>query len=166
MKIKIFVMLILASLRVSAHPMKLSVCDISYDQGVLKMHYKLFQDDFIAYADASASQKFDFEHMNEQTTKYILEYLNKHTDIVIHKQKVRCVLKSYSKDQTLVHIWLEAKNISLEKENTVLLKNTILFDKFPEQINMYYIDFLGDKNPVSARLGKDFPQDSWLVKYK
>ncbi len=104
--------------------------------------------------------------MNKPTNQFIIDYLNKHTSLKINGKAVTFTLKSYSKDATLVHIWLECKNVKLQKENSFEIKNTILFEQFPEQINMYYIDLLGDKNPVSCRTGKDFPSDTWAVPFR
>jgi len=149
-----------------AHPVKLSVCDVTYQDGKIKMHYKLFQDDFIAFANIATNKKLDFENKNKDATAFIISYLNKHTSFKINGKSVTFKLKSNSKDATLVHIYLECKYNELQKENKIEIKNTILFDQFPEQINMYYIDLLGDKNPVSCRTGKDFPNDVWTVPFR
>ncbi len=147
-----------------AHPIKLSVCDVFYKSNCLTMHYKFFQDDFVAYA--KSKQNVDFELKNKPTDQFIVDYLNKHTSIKINNKAIAFTLKSYSIDATLVHIWVECKNVKLQKDNKFDIRNTVLFDQFPDQINMYYIDLLGDKNPVSCRTGKDFPADTWIVPYK
>lgn len=163
--IKIFsVLFLFVGFYAFAHPIKLSVCDVEYQNDCITMHYKLYQDDFIAFAKTQAN--VDFDKMNKATNQFVIDYLNKHTSFKINGQAATLTLKSYSKDATLVHIWLECKKVKLQKENKIEIKNTILFEQFPEQINMYYIDLLGDKNYVSCRLGKMFTTNTWYVPFK
>lgn len=128
------------------------------------MHYKLFQDDFMALANSIG--KVDFEKRNNPTSQLLIDYLTKQTNIKINGKELTIKELTYSKDATLVHIWLSFENVKLQKDNKIEIRNSILFEQYTEQINMYYIDLLGDKNPVSCRLGKDFPSDTWIVPYK
>jgi len=158
---------ILLALILSAHPLKMSICGISYQNETLKLHYKFFQDDFQAALEIYSHSKLNFSKVNKPTSKVLNAYLNAHTEMTVNGMEMKFDLKNYQLDEnSMINVMMETQIKGLKAKNTFQLKNTILFDQFPEQINMYMIDLLGDKNPVSARLGKKFPTDTWVVLYK
>lgn len=157
----------LFALMLATHPLKMSMCGISYQNETLKLHYKFFQDDFQVALETYSHRQLNFSKPNKPTSNVLSTYLEANTEMVVNGVKVEFDLKNYLLDENaMVNVMMEGKIKGLKARNTFQLKNTILFDKFPEQINMYMIDLLGDKNPVSARLGKKFPMDTWVVSYK
>lgn len=118
------------------HDFKLSVCEIvwSPDQEHFEVKFYIFHDDL----REAIYGKPDYPKLDPTD---ISTYLLKRFEISLSAQPVKLEFSSFREKNDQVLHQFNSPKIRLTPNSKILVKNTLLLEKFRDQINMVYVIF-------------------------
>lgn len=144
------------------HPVHLSVTNVEYNTSKHEflIRVRLFVDDFQKILNIKYGQKCDFRKGRSQLNdKYLKKYLSEHLDFVINGKSVNYSaihIKDYQvKDITLwVDLWFKYR----PEVKTMQIKNTLMFDLYPDQRNLLIFTYKGEQK--AYQFGRANPKEN------
>lgn len=139
--ISTFVILILWTALAEAHPLHLSITNITYENGKLKVSMKTFRDDWeVAYFHYH-SQEIDFSLEENRKIPWFEGYLNERFYLSEHKG---AETEKWNIDTIKIEdeaMQIEMSGVFREKPNSLYIYNALLTDIFPDQSNLVIFEF-------------------------
>lgn len=152
-----YIMSLIFSLNgILAHDFHISVCEIEYDQGSesLEMTHRIFLDDLEATlvtwsGDPSVDvyNPKDEKKLKELIGKYLLEKFA----VKVNGSNEKMVFIGSESEDDIMYCYIELPKV--KKLQSIHILNTILMDKFEDQINMVHI-YRGEET-TSTKFSKD-----------
>ena len=124
-----------------AHPLHLSITNITYENGKLKISMKTFRDDWeIAYFHYH-SKVIDFTDNAQREIPWFEEYLNNRFKLSVNKDDPGLILMidTVMLDEDALTIEMECAILS--KPNSLYIYNALLTDIYPDQTNLVIFGF-------------------------
>jgi len=120
----------------SAHPLHLSITNITYENGKLNIRIKSFRDDWEVGYFHYHSKPIDFSDPVQREIPWLIEYLNKSFMISTGKETARipCEIDSVFTEEQSMTIVMHATLPS--SPNSLYIYNTLLTDIYPDQTNL------------------------------
>lgn len=142
------------------HPFKISVTEAVYDESdsTIVVNSKIFIDDFeVALQEFARNKSFRLsEYSNSGNLRELISrYLNDRLELTTNK-KINLKLLNIRFDDLV--IWCEQRSSGVEPFSKIEVKNTILFDTFETQQNLFKIKKTGFKEKgirLNYRKSKD-----------
>ncbi|MDQ0106162.1 hypothetical protein SAMN05660909_01331 [Chitinophaga terrae (ex Kim and Jung 2007)] len=123
------------------HPFYVSVTEIAHDAGKqeLQVTCRIFTDDLENTLRAQFKTPVDITNPanRKKVDEYIAAYLSQHLVITLDGKTVSLHYLGYKIEEDAVWSFLEAEKIPVPK--TVQVKNDLLYEKHPTQINMIHV---------------------------
>ncbi len=139
--ISISTLLFLSMTFAEAHPLHLSITNITYENGMLKIKMKTFRDDWeIAYFHYHGAE-IDFMVEENRKDPWLSKYLEDHFSFAFEKGDIPAVVSIDTilmSDETM-HI--EMRAALKGNPNSLYIYNAILTDIFPDQTNLVIFEF-------------------------
>jgi hypothetical protein len=138
------------------HDFHISVCEIEYDQEskALEITHRIFLDDLeqtlISWSGNSSIDVYnpkDSNELKELIGKYILEKFS----VKVNDNKEEMVFIGSEAEDDIMYCYVELPKVN--KFESIHILNTVLMDKFDDQINMVHI-YRGDKT-TSTKFSKE-----------
>ena len=124
-----------------AHPLHLSITNITYENGKLLISMKTFRDDWeIAYFHYH-SKPIDFSDPNQRAKPWFEEYLNNRFKISLNEGDINFLLELdtiFLDEDTMV---IEMQCTLPAKPNSLYIYNALLTDIYPDQTNLVIFGF-------------------------
>ena len=124
-----------------AHPLHLSITNITYENGKLKISMKTFRDDWeVAYFHYH-SKPIDFKDPANRELPWVEDYLNKRFRISTSESEPGLKLEMDG-----IHMEEDAMTIEMHsdlpyKPNSLYIYNALLTDIYPDQTNLVIFGF-------------------------
>jgi hypothetical protein len=145
------------------HPFYLSVTEIRHhaSKKELEVSCRIFADDFEKTLKSQYKTTFDIIHPTnrKQVDTLIKDYLSKHLIITINDKVAPLSYLGYKIEEDAAWCFLEVANIPTAQK--VQIKNDILYEAHPNQINMIHV--VVNDTRQSTKL--DNPQSDALFKF-
>ena len=135
------ILLILLPAGALAHPLHLSVTNITYENGKLKISMKTFRDDWETAYFHYHSKVIDLSDRSQQESPWFEEYLNKRFKLSVNEKDPALVIQIDTvmlKEDALL---IEMKCAIPSKPNSLYIYNALLTDIFPDQTNLVIFGF-------------------------
>ena len=124
-----------------AHPLHLSITNITYENGKLKISMKTFRDDWeVAYFHYH-SKLIDFTNPGQREIQWFDDYLNDRFKLSHHKggPGLSIVIDTVMLDEDTMII--EMQSTIPAKPNSLYIYNALLTDIYPDQTNLVIFGF-------------------------
>jgi hypothetical protein len=135
-RIVLLIMVLLLPLESRAHPLHLSITNITYENGKLNIRIKSFRDDWEVGYFHFHSEPIDFKDPVNLEVPWFRDYLNKSFWIATGEELPPLPMEIDS-------VYVEDDALSIEMHanvpsspNSLYLYNTLLTDIFPDQTNL------------------------------
>jgi hypothetical protein len=137
----IIVILLLWSASVAAHPLHLSITNITYENGKLKVSMKTFVDDWETAYFHFHSKVIEFSDADQLEIPWFSDYLDQHFKISLEKGAERYLMAIdtivIDDDSMTIEMIAELH----ENPNSLYIYNSLLTDIFPDQTNLVIFGF-------------------------
>lgn len=132
-----------------AHPLKMSVASLSYDDSnkTYLLDLRIFLDDFLVVSGELPADANPYGKMLSTPSKSeIRDYLAKHLIIYFNDQRIELKVEKIKTEDLTIQILLEIKNaIPPEAITQIRVEDTIFVDVFFNQRNIIHISLPGKK---------------------
>jgi hypothetical protein len=151
-----------------AHPLKMSYTAIKYlpEEKKLSVTFRIFQDDFeVGLKNNYGYTANILETGNSRKTlDYIYHYLDQQFDFKINGQELFYEFIRM-KPEAQLGLVLEYQVTGFEpgEIRSIEVRNTILVDQFPQQVNMFFVHFPGQIK-TTEKFDRDEVIETWEVK--
>ncbi|RFS21210.1 hypothetical protein DVR12_17530 [Chitinophaga silvatica] len=129
------------------HPFYVSVTEIAHDASKqeLQVSCRIFTDDLENTLKAQFKTNFDITKPanRKQVDDYIATYLSQHLVITLDGKPVKLHYLGYKVEEDAVWSFLEAEKVPVPKN--IQVKNSLLYEKHPTQINMIHVMVNGER---------------------
>ena len=137
-----------------AHPLHLSITNITYENGKLKISMKTFRDDWeVAYFHYHGTVT-DFSMEENREDPWFSDYLEERFAISRKKGETLIELKVDSitiiDDAMQIEMWADLRG----KPNSLYIYNALLTDIFPDQSNLVIFEFKESETGIKFDLRK------------
>ncbi len=124
-----------------AHPIHLSITNITYENGMLKISMKTFRDDWETAYFHFHSKVIDFTDAAQRNIPWFEDYLKRRFKISIKKStpELSLVVDTVVMEEASMRIEMECSIPS--KPNSLYIYNTLLTDIYPDQTNLVIFGF-------------------------
>ncbi len=139
--IVLLTLVLLMPVKSQAHPLHLSITNITYENGMLNITMKTFRDDWeVAYFHYH-SKVIDFSDSTQRALPWFNSYLNEHFRISLKKETpgLPIELGTMTLDEEAMTIEMRAKLRS--EPNSLYIYNALLTDIYPDQTNLVMFGF-------------------------
>jgi len=130
------ILLSLLTVRTDAHPLHLSVTNITYENGKMEVVMKTFRDDWETAYFHYHSRLIDFTDREKRESPWFRNYLNErfHLSLNERDQRLSLVIDTITLDQDAMTIEMHAD--SSGEPNSLYIYNALLTDIYPDQTNL------------------------------
>lgn len=139
--ISIFILLFLSSTLAKAHPLHLSITNITYENGKLQISMKTFRDDWETAYFHYHGAEIDFMEEDNRQIPWFSNYLEERFSISRGNEKNAEALSIdtivISEDAMQIEMYGEMKG----KPKSLYIYNSLLTDIFPDQSNLVIFEF-------------------------
>ena len=139
--IALMILAVLIPVKSPAHPLHLSITNITYENGKLKISMKTFRDDWEVGYFHYHSKPIDFSDPTNRDLPWFEDYLNLRFSLSFSENEPGLKLE-------LIHVELEEDAMRIEmqtelpfKPNSLYIYNALLTDIYPDQTNLVIIGF-------------------------
>ncbi len=156
MKFNLLLCLLLLTAFKSAHPLKMSVCDVKYhaDKSYLTLKFKFFLDDLEAVLEKRSGKNLTLGQPGSENDQALAIFINQYFQLSINGQPVVPRLyRSYPQEVMLV-VECMGEGFRAAPVYHIDLSNQLLLDIFPDQYNLVRFDLWGDGNLETFRFEK------------
>lgn len=120
------------------HPLHLSVSDISHNRETnsLEITQRIFADDLEDALRNRLGGKIDVFNPTdpELLSELIGDYVQQNLRVSLDSRPVRLSYLGYEREEDAIWVYLEVPKI--KKFNTIMVRNTIFFEMFDDQLNL------------------------------
>jgi hypothetical protein len=136
----IFILLMVAAVA-EAHPLHLSVTNITYENGMLEISMKTFRDDWETAYFHYHSRVIDFSEPANRALPWFREYLESCFQITAGAEgdSLEMRVDSILLDENSMHIEMHAEVPG--KPNSLYIYNALLTDIYPDQTNLVILGY-------------------------
>ena len=142
MKYLLFIIIAVLPLAVSAHPILVSVCEITHDSRSRQMEItlKLFWDDFEDVLEDRTGEaiRLGQENENPGTDKFITDYLSETLLLSINGEPVLPLY--HGREIEDVAVWLYLSVPDIEEVRSVTVSYQAMLHWFKDQVNVVHVD--------------------------
>ena len=124
-----------------AHPLHLSITNITYENGMLKISMKTFKDDWETAYFHFHSKPIDFADPALRKIEWLADYLNERFKIAIKKDSPVFPLIMDSVNLDGENLIIEMHFALASKPNSLYFYNALLTDIFADQTNLVIFGF-------------------------
>jgi len=124
-----------------AHPLHLSITNITYENGKLKVSMKTFRDDWETAYFHFHSEVIDFTDDTKRKIPWFEKYLNDHFKLSVNKDGTGLGLEIETVTLDEDAMTIEMKSSIPSKANSLYIYNALLTDIFPDQTNLVIFGF-------------------------
>ena len=132
------------------HPFYISVCSITHniDTNTLEISFQFFTDDLEQALEINGTGQIYLgeKHEAKKANEYISRYIALNTNLEINGTRRHPIFLGKEIDTQLTWCYLEISNVSVL--NSIILKNTLLFDISENQINLVHIKINNQKKTL------------------
>ena len=137
----------LTSFRPAPHPFHVSVVEIEHNASdkTLEISCKIFTDDFESILAKNYNKKVDLINPTDKAAmdSLVKKYIYSHLSIKVNGKPVVLNYIGYENEKEAAYGYIEVENIS--SVSKLDINNTILFDKFDDQVNIMHVKANGDR---------------------
>ena len=130
--------------------------DYNEKEKLVEISIQLFTHDLVPALEQKAKKRVDLEKTPE-VDKLILDYLNENF-VLKNKNGESLSMKWVGKELEVDAVWVYVEISSAENLSGANLQNTILFESFPEQLNLVIARFDGKKADLAFKVGDKFKE--------
>lgn len=138
-----------------AHPLHLSITNITYENGMLKISMKTFKDDWETAYFHYHSKVIDFRDPEKRNIPWFENYLRGRFKISLHKGEGELAL-------VMDTVMLEEASMTIEmqctipsKPNSLYIYNALLTDIYPDQTNLVIFGFKKRETGIKFDMKKE-----------
>lgn len=160
-KVVILSVMLLASVSVMAHPLKMAYTSVKYNPArqVFEISHRVFQDDFENTLRSAYGYKGGDVYTQQKTAvtqKAVNTFFEQNFSISFNNIKPKLqYIKTEQKNQMGIIVWYETGKIPAGSISTITVYNHILMESFKEQVNMFNLNINDDvKRTLKFELGK------------
>jgi hypothetical protein len=134
--IGLFIMLIWLPVSSPAHPLHISITNITLENGMLKISMKTFRDDWETAYFHYHSQVVDLKNPDQRAKPWLGEYLNSRFSISLEEgsDEFPMTLDTIALEEEAMIIEMTCKLPS--QPNSLYIYNALLTDIYPDQTNL------------------------------
>jgi len=139
--IALFILVMLLPVESGAHPLHLSITNITYENGKLNIRIKSFRDDWEVGYFHFHSRPIDFKDPANLEIPWFRDYLNKSFSITAGEENPPLPMKidTVIQEEDAMSIQMHATVPSIP--NSLYIYNTLLTDIYPDQTNLVIFVF-------------------------
>ena len=139
-KIPLLLLLLFTPAWLPAHPLHLSITNITYENGKLKISMKTFRDDWEVGYFHYHGKPVDFSDPAMRQLPWFTEYLNRRFRISTGESKpgLKLVVDTIQLSENTMLIEMQSDLPS--KPNSLYIYNALLTDIYPDQTNLVIFD--------------------------
>jgi hypothetical protein len=150
-----------------AHPLKMSYTAIKYlpQEKKLSVTFRIFQDDFeVGLQNNYGYNKNILETGNtRETLDYIYHYLDQQFDFKVNGRELFYqFIRMTPEAQLGLVLEYELSGFEPGEIREIEVRNEILIDQFPQQVNMFYVHFPGVIK-TTEKFDRDEVTETWEV---
>ena len=152
--IRLIVLLLFVPAGLLAHPLHLSITNITYENGKLKISIKTFRDDLETAYFHYHSKVIDFSVKSQRETPWFEEYLNRRFKLSVNKDDSGLIIQ-------IDKVKLEEDALTIEMEcaipakpNSLYIYNALLTDIYPDQTNLVIFGFKNKETGIKFDVKK------------
>jgi hypothetical protein len=125
----------------NAHPLHLSVTNITYENGTLQVIMKTFRDDWETAYFHYHSRMIDFTEREKREIPWFREYLDEKFRLSVNEKsrEISLVIDTITLDEDAMTIELHASPSA--KPNSLYIYNALLTDIYPDQTNLVILGY-------------------------
>lgn len=140
-KISVFILFFLIPVGLLAHPLHLSITNITYENGKLKISMKTFRDDWEVGYFHYHSKVIDFTDPTMRELPWFTEYLNRKFSISTDEAGpgLKIAIDTIELEENAMFLEMHADLPS--KPNSLYIYNALLTDIYPDQTNLVIFGF-------------------------
>jgi hypothetical protein len=137
-----------------AHPLHLSITNIAYENGLLKVEMKTFRDDWETAYFHYHSKVIDFSASDPSTHSWFGKYLFERFQIAEEKgdSTLSLSIKSIRIEEDAMTIQLEGR--APDEPKSLYIYNALLTDIFPDQTNLVIFGFKNKESGIKFDVKK------------
>lgn len=141
-----------------AHRYHTSLTRMDYNEKekLIEISMQLFTHDLVPALERKAGKRVDLEKTPE-ADKLILNYLNENF-VFKNKNGETHALRWVGKEMEVDAVWVYVEIPSPESPSGANLQNSVLFESFPEQVNLVIARFGGKKADLAFKVGDRFKE--------
>ena len=125
----------------SAHPLHLSITNITYENGKLKISLKTFRDDWETAYFHYHSKPIDFSDPKQRQNPWLEKYLNTKFQISLNEDDIRLSLSLDTLTLDEDSMVFEMESTIPSKPNSLYIYNAMLTEIYPDQTNLVILGF-------------------------
>jgi len=139
--IALLILVMLIPVDSTAHPLHLSITNITYENGKLNIRIKSFRDDWEVGYFHYHSRPIDFSDPAQREIPWFSEYLNKSFIISTGKERAGIPMEIDSVFMEDESMTIEMHAVVPSSPNSLYIYNTLLTDIYPDQTNLVIFVF-------------------------
>jgi hypothetical protein len=146
--LSLLLLIVLLPVRSTAHPLHLSITNITLESGKLQITMKTFRDDWeVAYFHYH-SQVIDLTDLNEGNRSWMEKYLNSRFRISLDKgsDPFDLVVDNITQEEDALTVQMSC-NLTMEP-NSLYIYNALLTDIFPDQTNLLIFGYMNKESGI------------------
>jgi hypothetical protein len=153
--IGLLILILLIPVRSQAHPLHLSITNITYENGKLNIRMKTFRDDWEVGYFHYHGKPIDFSNPEKRDLPWFNAYLNERFSIAEKKGMESLALEvvSVTMDENAMTIEMHATLLS--EPNSLYIYNALLTDIYPDQTNLVILGFEKKETGIKFDIKKD-----------
>ena len=138
---RLLFLLLFVPAELSAHPLHLSITNITYENGKLNIQMKSFRDDWEVGYFHYYGEVVDFSDPSQREIPWFKEYLNKSFRITTGEEEpaLKLEIESVSLEEDAMTIDMHV--LVPESPNSLYIYNSLLIDIYPDQTNLVIFVF-------------------------
>ena len=140
-KISVIILILLIPAGLLAHPLHLSITNITYENGKLKISMKTFRDDWEVGYFHYHSKPIDFTDPAMRELPWFFDYLNRSFRISTGESEPGLKMEIDTIQLEENAMFIEMHSDLPSKPNSLYIYNALLTDIFPDQSNLVIFGF-------------------------
>jgi len=137
-----------------AHPLHLSITNITYENGKLKISMKTFRDDWETAYFHFHSKVIDLSDESQRETPWFEEYLNRRFKLSVNKDDPGLSIQIDTVKLVEDALTIEMDCAIPSKPNSLYIYNALLMDIYPDQTNLVIFGFKNKETGIKFDVKK------------
>jgi len=154
---------LLAAFSYDTHPFHVSVCEIEYNQNnkALEVTFHIFLDDLEETLSEKYNIFFDIVNPGDRAARdrMIREYVTKNFGVAVNEKEIEIEYVGHEVEGDAMYCYILVSGV--KKMRTLKVSNTILIEKFDDQINIVHVDYQDKVKSLKLDKSKTFDTISY-----
>jgi len=159
-QIALVILILLMPVKSPAHPLHLSITNITYENGKLNIRIKSFRDDWEVGYFHFHSKPIDFSIPENREIPWFSNYLNANFHITTEKGSPPLIMEIDSMFLEDVSMTIEMHAVVPRSPNSLYIYDALLIDIFPDQSNLVIFVFENKETGIKFDVKK---QDAEVI---